>query len=110
MGLLDAERIEDGNCIVGGIGLRVHFHVLRNIGWSIAAGRIGDAAVTTRKEAHLRFPGIVAAAELVDEQDRRSALSCRLIVKLCSILGGRVHLTASLLRIVDGYAGPRKGP
>src|SRR6266446_6522360 len=88
MRLVDVQRVEHGNGIVGSDGLRMGVDAVRHVRRRIAACGIGDASVTAAEKAQLRLPACVIAAEFMNEKDRR-ALARLLHMELHAILGGK---------------------
>src|SRR5579872_5365424 len=72
MGLVDPGRIQHVDDIVGGPRLRVGLDRFRNIRRRIASGRERNALMPAREKIELRLPTPVAAAKLMDENDRRA--------------------------------------
>jgi hypothetical protein len=92
---LQAERIEHTSDVVARPRLRVALEILGDLRWRIAARVVGDAAVATREEAHLRLPAAMVAAELVHEHDRGAATRF-LVIELDAVVGGEGWHNASL--------------
>ncbi|MHC2734447.1 hypothetical protein ACVMFA_000208 [Bradyrhizobium liaoningense] len=72
MRLLDLECVEHRDRIVSSNRLRIGFQAVRHVRRRIAARGVADAAMAPAEITQLRLPALVIAAELVDEEDRRS--------------------------------------
>ncbi len=66
----DLEPVEHRTDIVTGAILRVAVGILRHFGWRVAAGIVGDAAITPGKVADLRLEAAIVVGEFMDEDDR----------------------------------------
>ena len=73
MGLIDLQMIQHRSDIIRGAGLRVFRHVLRHVGWRVAARSVGDRTIALAEVAHLRLPRAVVASVFVHENDRSAA-------------------------------------
>src|SRR5579872_2258521 len=80
-----AQHIDD---VVRRAGLRVGIDLLGDIRRRIATGGEGDALMPPRKEIELRLPAPMAAAEFMNENDRRAG-ACAFVEEVYPIAGFR---------------------
>src|SRR5690349_13643941 len=69
MRLCDLEVIENSERVGVEVLVGVDIGRRRHIGWRIAAGGIGDAAMAAREVTHLRLPISVIRGEFVEENN-----------------------------------------
>jgi hypothetical protein len=69
--------------------LRVVRHIIRNIGWRVAAGIKSNTAVTAAEVAHLRLPAAIVAGKLVHKDDGETTTGF-FIIKLDVVARGCV--------------------
>src|SRR5215471_6393647 len=77
---VDLQVIEHGDRVSHDVHVGVSRWVARHVGRSVAARRVGDAAIAPAELAQLRFPAAMVAGELVYEQNRR-ALTDLLVIE-----------------------------
>src|SRR5438132_11350567 len=97
MRLGDPERVQHGANVVAGAVLRIALGILRNVGWRVAPGVIGDTAIASRKIADLRLEAAAVISKLVDENDR-GACPGLLVIEADTVIGSEVwhrHPSAS---------------
>src|SRR5262245_36216054 len=75
----NSQAVQQGCCVIGGPRLRESIGPFRHLGWRPAPRRIGYAAVAAGKEAQLRLPTQMGAAELVHKQNR--------VTRACLLVG-----------------------
>src|SRR5271163_977053 len=98
MSLALAEMFDDCGDVIGRAVLRIGTRSLGNVGWRIATGSEGGAAIAPPKMPHLEFPALIVGGKFVYKYDK-FARSRFLEVQLDAIVDGRMgHHVISLHR------------